>query len=535
MEEVRRIEMSIEQIDALVARVKSGTMREGDVEAVGAMAETIKALYAVVDKKSSAVKRLLRMLFGAPTETSKNVLGEAQTSSKQSGDSSAGTDKRKDRSKDKSKGHGRNGAATYTGAERVTVPHAHLSPGDRCPECPKGKVYPLKPPATVLCIRGSPPLQAVCYELERLRCNLCGAIFTADPPPGCGKNKYDETVGSMIALLKYGSGFPFHRLEKLQSGFGVPLPASTQWEIVNRKADTIRPAYEQLIREAAQGTVLHNDDTAAKILEFMGEPAHPPADSGPSRTGMFTTGMLSRLGEHTIALYATGRKHAGENLADVLSKRETHRAPPIQMCDALSRNLPKPFEVILANCMAHARRNFVELFDVFPEECRSVLETLGQVYHNDAITKKHRMTDTERLAYHQAQSAPLMNALHASLSELLHAKIVEPNSGLGTAFSYMLNHWTALTRFLHVPGAPLDNNICERALKRAILHRKNSLFFKTQHGASVGDLYMSLIHTCILNGVDPFDYLTELEKHSVDIAAHPERWMPWNYRRNLAK
>ena len=88
--------------------------------------------------------------------------------------------------------------------------------------------------------------------------------------------------------------------------------------------------------------------------------------------------------------------------------------------------------------------------------------------------------------------------------------------------------------FLRVAGAPLDNNICERALKKAILHRKNALFFKTKHGAAVGDLYLSLIHTCELNGGNPFEYLAALHRHAADVAADPAEWMPWNYRDRLA-
>jgi transposase len=526
MKEYRRIEMSPKELDELVERVKSGTMREGDEQAVEAMAETIKVLHSAVEKKSSSIKRLLQMLFGSPTETSDRVLKNRKNPAPAGGDSSNAS------GRGKVKGHGRRGAAEYTGAERITVAHESLSPGARCQECPHGKVYRLKKSSSVLCIRGGAPLQAVRYELERYRCNLCGTVFTADPPSGCSRNKYDETVGSMIALLKYGSGFPFNRLEKLQDGFGIPLPASTQWQIVSRKADTIRCAYEELLRQGAQGTVIHNDDTEAKILEFM-TGANEPAD--PSRNGMFTTGILSRLGKHTVALYCTGNKHAGENLADLLAARETGRAPPIQMCDALSRNLPKPFQVILANCMVHARRNFVNIVDLFPEQCRVVLETLQKVYHHDAIAKRDHLSDEQRLAFHRDNSAPLMNDLHASLSQMLEQKTVEPNSGLGDAISYMLKHWKPLTRFLHVPGAPLDNNICEQLLKRAIMHRKNSLFFKTQRGAEVGDLYMSLIHTCFLNGVDPFDYLTTLEKHSAELNLNPELWMPWNYKENLSK
>ncbi len=523
-----RMEMNAEELDSLVARVESGAMAEGDTESIKAMAETIKLLSSAVQEKTMSIKRLLKMLFGAPTETSKNVLntnGDEENSASASSPQSQ-------TEKPKAKGHGRNGAADYPGAERVTVPHESLKRGDPCPECPKGKVYPLKAPAMVLCIVGTAPVQATVYELEKLRCNLCGEVFTAEAPEACGKNKYDETVGSIIALLKYGGGFPFNRLEKLQGGFGIPLAASTQWDIVNQKADAIHPAYDELVRQAAQGKVVHNDDTTAKILQFMGAKETVWKDDT-SRTGMFTTGILSQIAEHQIALYYTGRKHAGENLAELLTRREINRGPPIQMCDALSRNSPKPFKTILANCLSHARRKFVDVVDSFPEQTRVVLDTLREVYIHDATTKKRHMTDEQRLAYHQAESGPLMESLREWLSEQFEEKKIEPNSSLGDAISYMQNHWHALTRFLEVPGAPLDNNICERLLKRAILHRKNSLFYKTQHGASVGDLFMSIIHTCILNGVNPFDYLTELERHPTHIRENPEKWLPWNYEQNI--
>jgi transposase len=86
---------------------------------------------------------------------------------------------------------------------------------------------------------------------------------------------------------------------------------------------------------------------------------------------------------------------------------------------------------------------------------------------------------------------------------------------------------------LRKAGAPLDNNVCERALKKTILHRKNALFYKTENGAHVGDLFMSLIHTCQLGGVNPFDYLTALQKHGAELSADPGEWMPWNYRATL--
>lgn len=98
---------------------------------------------------------------------------------------------------------------------------------------------------------------------------------------------------------------------------------------------------------------------------------------------------------------------------------------------------------------------------------------------------------------------------------------------------YLLNHWDGLTLFLRLAGAPLDNNICERALKRAIRHRKNSLFYKTLHGADVGDIYMSLIHTCELCKVNAFAYLQALQTHAQAVMASPGQWLPWNYRGQL--
>lgn len=253
------------------------------------------------------------------------------------------------------------------------------------------------------------------------------------------------------------------------------------------------------------------------------------------RTGVFTSGIVSAKEGRKIALFFTGRKHAGENLGQVLAARAAELETPIQMCDALSRNLPRELKVIVSNCIAHSRRKFVDVVESFPAECRYVLETLGKVYKLDAIARDKKMSPATRLEFHQVESKPLMENLHAWMTDQLEGKKVEANSGLGEAITYALNHWTKLTRFLEIPGAPLDNNLVERALKKAIIHRNNSLFFKTQNGARVGDTFMSLIYTCQLQGVDPFDYLNELQRHAEALAAKPEEWMPWSYKETLAR
>jgi transposase len=429
------------------------------------------------------------------------------------------------------KGHGRNGASSYTGAQKVAIPHPQLHAGDPCPGCEKGKVYPQKEPRTLVRIVGQAPLAATVYELDRLRCNLCGEVFTAPEPEGIGPEKYDETTAAMIALLKYGSGMPFYRLEKLEHLLGIPLPASTQWEIVEDQAELIQAARDELIRQAAQGEVLHNDDTSMRVLRMAREPSD-------HRTGVFTSGIVSTQPGRKIALYFTGRQHAGENLRDVLQHRTADLARPLQMCDALSRNTPKlsgGAEILLANCLAHGRRQFVEVAANFPKPCRYVLETLGDVYKYDAQARERHLSAAERLAFHQQHSGPGMEHLHQWLEAQFALKQVEPNSGLGKAITYLLRHWKGLTAFLREAAAPLDNNICERALKRAVLHRKNALFYRTLRGAEAGDLFMSLIHTCELNEANPFDYLTQLQRHASELAANPSEWMPWNYRETLTQ
>ena len=224
-----------------------------------------------------------------------------------------------------------------------------------------------------------------CIELERLRCNACGQVFTADEPEAAGPEKYDETAAAMIAQLKYGSGVPFHRLE--QTGrhiWGFRCRQRRSGSLMEAAAELIRPALDELIRQAAQGEVMHNDDTGMRILRLAREP-------GDKRTGMFTSGIVSIGRGWTIALFFTGWKHAGENLAEVLKQRARELPAPIQMCDALSRNVPKlseGVEILLANCLAHGRRQFVEVAENFPEECRYVLETLGEVYHHDAQARE---------------------------------------------------------------------------------------------------------------------------------------------------
>ncbi len=477
------------------------------------------------------------MLFGIKTEK-KNKLFK-NNDDKETSDNQLDSNKPKDDKPDKKpKGHGKNGVDKYPGANREFISHPELKHGAPCPLCIKGKVYQLSIPGVVIKISATAPLHATIYDVEKLRCNLCGEVFTANAPDNITGKHYDEAAKAMIAILKYGCGFPWYRMEKLQESLGVPLPASTQWDKVESAANLIYPAFNELKRQAAQGDIIHNDDTTMKVLELMKE---NQTKNSKERTGIFTTGIVSILDEDNlkvrpkkIALFYTGRNHAGENIDSLYQTRDIKKDPPVQMCDALSRNSSDQFKKILANCLTHARRGFVDVVGNFPDECQYVIETLAEVYKTDAQAKDQQMSPHERLEFHQQHSESLMKELYLWLNNQINDKLVEPNSGLGQAIQYMLNHWSKLTQFLHTPGAPLDNNICEQALKRAILHRKNALFYKTKHGADIGDLYMSLIHTCNLMKTNPFKYLVTLQKHAGSMKNNPSKWMPWNYEKAVA-
>lgn len=478
---------------------------------------TLQWVMGLIEAKETSLGRLQRLIFGAKTEKTKQLFPPA-ASQGTAGNATAGL---------KRKGHGRTGAANYTGAKRVRVTHPQLRPGDACPGCKAGKLYALKQLGQIVRITAQPLFVATRYELEKLRCKLCGQLFTAPAPQEAGLGKYDPRVGPMLGYLRFGLGLPHYRLDRMQVDLGVRLPASTQWELMAEAGQALEPVQEALITLAARGKVIHNDDTTMRVQSLAKETG--PGAPGPERTGIFTTGIISQVEGHTIALFVTSHRHAGENLDQLLSRRPADSPPPIQMCDALSRNPSKEFQSILANCLSHGRRQFVDIALDFPEQCQRVLEDLGQVYKHDAQTKEMALSPEARLLFHQQNSQKIMDVLSQWMRQQLDQKLVEPNSGLGQAFNYMKKHWGPLTLFLRQAGAPLDNNICERSLKMAILHRKNSLGYKTQNGAKLGDMFMSLIHTCRLCAVNPLEYLYTLQRHAKEAREHPGEWLPWNY------
>ena len=500
------------------------------------LVRTAQMLFEELVKKKVSVARLRRLLFGASTETTSRLAARAGSSGQTSGSRpSAGGNP-------KGNGHGRNSLRSlFPGARRIPVPHPHLSAGSPCGADCSGKMYILKHPHSIPHVIGQPFLVMTIWDLQGLRCGACQRVERAPvPTEAAGLSKYDATAASMLAVMHYGNGMPFHRIEKHQKAHGVHIPESVQWGLVSKLSEDAQPAFQALLDVAARADLFHNDDTHKKILALLPaknlvppEPGAPPSRGKKPRTGLFTTAIVARSADHTIPLFFTGRQHAGENLRDLLQRRPEGLPKPMQMCDGLSRNCPPGIATVLCNCLSHGRRKVADLVDVFPEACLHVLEELKTVYIVDARARRNKLTAEQRLALHQQESKPAMDRLHAWLNAQFTEKKVEPNSSLGGAFNYLLNRWKPLTMFLTTLGAPVDNNLAERVLKMAIRHRKNSLFYKTQRGADVGDCLMSLIYSCQFEGVEPFGYLTALQRHKNAVAANPAGWLPWNYQASL--
>jgi len=432
---------------------------------------------------------------------------------------------------DPNENHGRYAASDYTGCARVPILHDKLKPGDCCPNCSdaslNGRLYALLPKEVVL-LQGSPIITGTCYECEKLRCSLCGDQYIAEMPPAIAKQpKYDETCRSAIAISRYYSGMPFKRLENLQASQGVPLADATQWDQIMKLYPVAASVHLALEASAGNGKLIYFDDTGNKILAVHGD-----------KKAVHTTAFISMVGNHLIYLFYTSQRYAGENM-ELLIDGRTCDEELITMTDASSQNIPKRIDDnllarwVLCFCLVHGRRKFHEVMGAFAQECEVVLDIISQVYKHEAHCKKQKLDPEKRLQYHKENSAPLMEALRIWLNNQLLHHLVEDNSGLGEATRYMLRHWKALTRFLVVVGAPIDNSLCEQAVKVAIRHRRNSLFYKTFKGAQVGDCLMSVIHTAAKNNVNIFDYLNVLQRNQQAVHANPAAWLPWNYQCTL--
>ena len=230
------------ELRAIIERAKP-VLGELEYEQLKAVVEAFVYISRQLETSTVTLARLKRFLFGTSEKTSQ-VLGDkpdpatppAIPGATTAEETTSPPPAAEEATAKKAPGHGRLAAAAYSGAAKIPVPHSQYHHGDQCPHCQRGRVYGLKEPRALVRVTGVAPLSATVYECEQLRCNACQEIFAAPPPEGVGTKKYDESATSMLALAKYGVGLPFNRIEKLQHAVGVPMPATTQWELVEQGA-----------------------------------------------------------------------------------------------------------------------------------------------------------------------------------------------------------------------------------------------------------------------------------------------------------
>ncbi len=539
------VEMTQEEMDALVDRLDHNSLTQEDRVLLKGVLRSVVWLRQTVMAGKITIHKLKGLFRGFRSEKRSANRAKGKENDEDSDDSPgaprnepAPCEKGSSSAtpfSDKSpiQGHGRRGAASYFPSETIEIPHARLRAGDPCPEDCGGRLYDI-PPGIFVQIQGQPLVKTVQYSLKKLRCALCGSTVSADLPASLKKDwgRHDFRFKALLVCQKYFVGVPFYRQEAFQNMLNVTLPDSTQWDLIAQVADVLDPLLPALEKAAAGANVIYGDDTGVKILDVKAATALDPTVH---RKGTYTSAFYAEADSFSVALYYSSRRHAGENFVKLLKERPPDLPKLIHMSDALAANIQKEVEEFIhkAFCLAHARRYFEDLLFFYPQECTHYMDEIGKVYKNDEATKEKGLSPEERLAYHQHHSGPVMEALR----EWLDARSlgVEPNSALAKAIRYSLRHWAGLTLFLRQAGAPLDNNVCEQLIKLPVRLRKNSLFHRTERGARIAGLMMSVIQTCDKNKINPVEYLVACQRHSSDLARDPEAWLPWVYQETLER
>lgn len=540
-------DMSDDDLEALINRVQDAVDHNKEVSAddTRLLLEILKGYLYIQERlaRKDITMRKLRRLLGIESSSEKTdmILGKNNTGDADTKSDSGDIDENTSADKEAKGGHGRSGQENFPKAKEEHHALTDIHKGDLCPHCGKGKVYKFEPRQFIR-ITGHAPLQAMIHISEQVRCNHCQKVITATLPQavlddGGDRRRFGYSATALVTLMKYGLGMPFFRQHTLQEFLKTPISTSTLWDLVEEAANVYKPVWEVLRRMAAGGKVFMSDDTTHRILSAEAKLKKiRGSDKERLRTGVHTSGIISILDDDKkISLFKTGINHAGEFIDEILALRPDLKKPYLHMSDALSSNTPKIGLCHKLFCNSHARRAFIDIERDFPDEVREVLLTYQQVYQIEAEIKAQKKTPEERLAIHYEQSLPLMEALFKNLNKKVEDKLIEPNSLLGEAVSYLTKNWEGLIGFTKYVGAPLDNNAQERTLKRIILHRKNSLFFKNEIGSAVADIHMSLIITAQSHNCQILDYLRDLLRYRDQVKANPEKFLPWNYEATISE
>ena len=561
----KQIKLTAQDISDLTQRIKDNALSDEDINTLLELIAFNAWLQDRLSHANLSIKNL-RKIFGFTSESintgkknnkenkdpnTENNNNDTANDNKADSNNSASSDNKSDEEHktttnvkwDKNQNHGRTAASAYTGCPTIEVDFTDdaLTSGfcSCCAQSGDRAKLEYADPSVLVFLEGTPLVSGNRVSLKRAKCSVCESYFTADTPDEFkGRSKNSHTVSSAIAIQHYISGQPFKRIEGLQKAQGVPLADATQYDLMKVLYNTaVKSVVGALETCASNGSTHYFDDTNGRVIDQI--VMNKRSTSSKDKKAIHATALLSEYDGHRIYLFQTDTKTAGQTFASIIENRQSSD-DFITMSDASANNFPQLEESLLAKwlialCLAHSRRKFHELIDDKggDEDCRLVLAIIGNVYANERHCKDANLNDEDRLVYHQQHSAPEMVALRTWLNNLLLHKQVEPNSPMGEAIAYLLKRWKFFTQFQRLLGAPLDNNICEIAIKVLIRYRNNSRFYKTLYGASIGDAMMSVLHTAIAAGINPFDYLNTLQLYSDDVQTNPDQWLPWNYQDTL--
>ena len=408
-----------------------------------------------------------------------------------------------------------------------------------CPCCKKNMHRAHKKTVTIIRVQG---FHEERNEIETARCLTCNTTTDAVCPQAQKKalGRFEINAAAVLIALRYSLGMPSFRLEEVTASLGFRVPDSTQWELFETAADSLRDFVVYLRKTASQSEIVQMDDTTVRInqltTEFKLKKNGSVEAIKSDRTGVHTTGFIAQFSAGKICLFGSGLHHAGEYFEKIMQARTTEEQL-VLMVDASSSNTCKiknlDFQVTEANCNSHAFRKFKELKEnpIFEQPIAEIMILYRDIFALDRNLKD--LSADVRLNEHRAHSLPRMQKIKEKIELDFANCVVEPNSELGKVYKYFINHFKELTAFCTVKGAPVCNNETERILKRAIRHRKNSLFFKNLVGAAVGDIHMTLLLTAKENKIDPVKYIAALLFYEKERKDNPEAFLPWNFDKTL--
>jgi transposase len=439
---------------------------------------------------------------------------------------------------------GRRSAKDHPEAEAFVHEHPTHHSGQRCDEAGcSGRLYHFKKDGefrTLLRISGGAPLRAETHQFKDLRCNQCGKVYAVPAPKalsddGPAEQMYGFSATATVALYKYLGGTPWYRQGKLQNHLGLDVSPSTQWDLCEALANAAFPLYAKMQKLAAAFPLFFADDISFPILSEKDGEIKKRRSTGKDvhRDGCHSSCIIAddQAGRRLV-LFKTGIIHAGEWMDLLLSQRPSGLSPPLYMADRSTSNPVTVTATIELACNAHLRNRFDELRNRHKLLTGRVLDLYKKVYKVAAASGA--MPAAARLAHLQKEATPLMDKIFAIARSELGQHYTEPNSQLGKAFQYALNHEPELRGFLKYPGAPLDNNLCESMLSRVDMLRRNAWFYKNMVGAWVSDVIMSLGQTAKLVDANPYNYYLQILRHQETVRQDPASFMPWNYQQTIA-